>query len=322
MPALTWRSTIPTAYAIGANQADDFLVAINSMVTGNSGSADAYWEVANYSSASPKSVLLKRKDGSPGRIIFFGQQGGAPNAAAIYPSAGSSRLIVAYSKTSTSNTPDASFLTAAPLSATDYMRGIGAMLTDTNRTYRMYYIESSAGFILVALHFVQVFNSTTTQQCCYAMAGDLFAHKGGTNCPMLMSQGNGTAASWTAPETNAFISATITTTYSGGLICLVQFGGNIERAFRFDLPALAANMNDLRDDTESRMAFLPIRMTFQLWNPINSGLAGKLRQIAYGPQALQEAFIKDSSTDMVVAAGITPGVTALNDTMWITNVEV
>lgn len=322
MAALSWRFTVPTPFAIGTNTADDQLAAINSIVTANSGAAGAIWEVATYQSVSPKYVLLKRKDGSAGRIIYFGQQGGTPNAAAIRTGAGASRLIVAYSQSSTSNSADASWLSAAPLSAADYMPGICAALIETNVTQRWYYAECSAGVVMLTTKLLQTFNATPTVTCGYSIAGDLFVHKSGTNCPIIASQGNGTAAVWTAIDTNAIFSGTITTAYSGAQIALIRYGGNIERIFRFDLAAAAANLNDLRDDSDSRMAFLPIRFTFQLWNPLNSGLAGKLRQIAFGPQALQEAFLHSASTGEVVAAGLNQGVGALADTLWIVNVEV
>jgi hypothetical protein len=323
MAALTWRWVVPSAQTLNsATFANDLLAAINAVVTANSSAADAIWEVATYSSTSPRYVLLRRKDLSAGRITYFGQNGSTPNAAAITTGAGGSKVVVGYSASSTSNAHDASYLSAAPLSATDYLPAIACNVnTGTTESFQCYYGECSAGFLFVVLR--KTLAVTPTVGCYWGGAGDLFVDTSGAFLPCLISGGDSSSSSWTAATTLAYVDGTISASYSSsnpGL--LVRKDSLNYLGFRVFSPVAALNQISLLNDSSNTLHYLPVPI---ILSPLLTGrrsLGGKLRQIAYGPQALRETFYHDASTDVVVAHAICPHIAAVGDAMWVINREV
>jgi hypothetical protein len=322
MAALNWKWSIPTPFTIGQTTfANDYIAAINSMVTANSGASDAVWEVATYSSTSPRYVLLKRKDGSAGRISFFGQNGSTPNAAAIVSGVGASRVAVAYSATSASNSHDASYLSAAPLSAADYMPGIAFGVNfGVTDSIRMYYGEHSGGVVVCGIRRTQAISPTVA--CFYGGAGEHFVDPSGSFLPTLLSAGDSSPNSWIAASSLAYVNATVSLSYSAtqSTVFVRKNGVNLV-AFRKDLATLALNENLHLEDAESTMYFTPITCVFDP-NYGRRAFAGKLRQIAFGPQAVSETFLHDAATDNVVAHALAPHIAAIGDAMWFVNVEV
>jgi len=328
MAALTWRWTVPSDQTItSATYANDLLAAINAVVTANSGAADAIWEVATYQSTSPRYVLLRRKQGSPnppGRIIFFGQNGSTANANAIYPGAsGTNMVMIGYSPSSTSDTQDQSYLSGAPLTATDYLRAVPFNVNTgaTSESYRCYYGEHDSGFVFIVLRKQKAIAPSIG--AFFGAAGELFVDTNGTFLPALISSGNSQVSTWTAATSLAYVDGGISGSYSSSNPALIVLkDGVLFTGFRMFSPVAAANENALLLDSDSTVNFMPIPI---ILNPLRTGrtaITGRLRQIAYGPQALQETFLHDAATDVVTAHALCPAIAAVGDAMWFVNVEV
>lgn len=88
------------------------------------------WQIASYSSAAPVYLMLKRKDGSPGRLMFYG--GTTPlGATCIPPLTGqvtSGSIWMAYDPTFTADTPLGSYASVNPMSAAS---SLGVYLANT-----------------------------------------------------------------------------------------------------------------------------------------------------------------------------------------------
>jgi hypothetical protein len=91
------------------------------------------WQIASYSNVAPVHLMLKRKDGSPGRLMFYG--GTAPlNTTCILPIQGQNTttfIWVAYDPTFTADSPLGSYATVNPMSVAS---SLGTCLAHTQNT--------------------------------------------------------------------------------------------------------------------------------------------------------------------------------------------
>lgn len=283
MPAFSWNTPAASNQVIGANVSDDCLAAINAVVVANSGGVNAKWEVATYQSVSPRYVILRRKSGAAGRIVIFGQQGSTANAAATYSTPSANSLYVGYSKTSTSNTIDTSWLTGAPFSATDYMPGLRAMLLAA-ATWRVNYTEFTDGIYFA---FSEVSNGI------YIFgAGELAQDTAGAAISAVQGCGQTGLANWatTTAGAGSFVPANVgsdthNNTDSG---LLVRTGGANRLAYRgFVLgTGVAAKLVDTAGGIAN---FFPIPLVNSNINGTLTVL-GKMRQVGFGPLADRETL--------------------------------
>jgi len=258
-------------------QPDDYLVAINAVIVANSGGAGAKWEVALYNSSSPKYIILRRKNGDPGRIIIFGQNGSTPNAAATYGSPTASILYVGYSATSTVNTADASYLSGAPLAASDYMPGMRCM-PQAAATWRVNYAEHDDGVVIL-------FSETSNGLGSFG-AGELVEDLAAAPVSAVWGNGSGSGLQWATTNnlSGSLIPSAVgaDASYSStnaGL--LLRTGGVNRQAFRAQ--SLATGVAAKLDNLSGTIAyFLPILLVFHN-RDTTLNIAGKMRQIDFGP---------------------------------------
>lgn len=297
MTAFTWNIPAASDQVVGANNADDMLAAINAVVGAASSGGSASWEVATYQSTSPRYVILKRKSGAAGRIIIFGQQGSTPNAAAVTGSAGASMLYIGYSETSTSDTADASYLSAAPLSAGDYMPGIRCCIQATV-TWRVNYAEFADG--------VYFLFSNTAQGIGVFGAGSLLEDLTGTAIPAVMGSGSNGSTAWATTQSAAGSifpsqvgsSSSYTNTAAG---LLVRTSSTNRIAFR--VFALGTGVAAKLDDTSgTRCFYLPIHCVYHNSDGTLT-MVGKVRQVGFGPNCDRETTRTDASSPGVNAYG-------------------
>lgn len=119
----TWyRSTTVRTLAAAVSTPQALLAELNSFFTdcANEG-ASFRWQVASYQSTSPFYLVLKRKDASAGRVMFYGDSASSVSPSAQIAAGGfsgqSGNLHVCYDPTATTDTPSASYLSGNPWSA-------------------------------------------------------------------------------------------------------------------------------------------------------------------------------------------------------------
>lgn len=315
MAAFAWNVVAATDQVISSNIADDSLLAINTIVAANSSGPNAIWEVANYASTSPKSVLLKKKDGSPGRIIFFGQQGSTPNGAAVSGTATASVLYIGYSATSTVNTPDASFLSAAPLAATDYIPGTRCHCVAAG-TWRFSYAEFEDGFYLLVGSFT--FNGFGISG-----AGELIEDIEGNNVSATSCSGSSGSTAWatTVSNSGSLIPATIGASYSTGTEAglIARVNGANRSAYRAMVLASTSTLAKMHDTANNIPYFLPIHLVFNS-SDVTYAALGKMRQVAFGPACRRETVFTDP--DGISAHGHHSDIAPSQSGIWFVDLEV
>ena len=277
MAALTWNVPAASDQVIGSNNADDMLAAINTVFVANSGGGSASWEVVSYVSTSPRSVLLRRKSLAAGRIVIFGQQGSTPNAAACAGTASASVLYIGYSATSTSNTVDASYLSAAPLSASDYMPGVRCCAQST-ATWRVNYAEFADGVVIL-------FSNTSNGIGAFG-AGELIKDMSGTAVSTIFGNGSSGNTAWATSVSSsgslidAAVGASSYTSTNAGLF--VRISGANKQAMRCQSMSTASAITKLDNSGTTLMYSLPIYIVHSTTdNTLN--FVGKMRQIRFGP---------------------------------------
>ena len=316
MAAFAWRVTAASDVTLVTNIADETLAALNTLIVAQSASGSAKWEVVSYVSASPKSLLLRRKNGAAGRIVIFGQAGSTANAAAITGSAVASMLYIGYSPTSTSNTVDGSWLSGAPLSASDYMPGSRLSLLGAG-AWRFSYAEFSGGIYLI-------FTSSGVNGHGYFAAGEIVNDFDGNAVSAVLSTGSGNNAAWVSQITTnsvSLIPMVVSTSYSTNTdpLLLVRYDGANRVAFR--ATALAATtMQKLQDTANARMHFLPIALVFNS-SDVTYTLLGQLKQVGFGPNCLRETV---RNFDGVYAYGQCQDISLSNgsNALWFVDAEI
>lgn len=319
MPAFTWKRVLPTGdLTVTAGQIpDDWLGHINTAVTANSGASDASWEVANYSAVSPKHVLLRRKDGSAGRVMIFGENGATSVSAAVRNTS-TSALFIAFHPTSTANTPDANWTTSQPLTGTDYMLGVPTWQMTASTTWRLSYFDSPIG-----IYFCVTLGTTTGHGA--AAGGWLVEDLMGNGLPTILGTGTQTLPTDPFPPSSATagiippLQGNNTTAATQNRM-LVRFDGFDETIWRV-FSASSASFGKLRDSTNKRAFFFPIHMAYGT-NDLRLTICGKLRQVAFGPTTTRESSVESTGSPSVYAYGHAYHNATPVPAMWFTNFEV
>lgn len=259
MPLVTWYSG-PPAYRVtpSTNEENDILDALNSLIVANSASSSAYWEVVQYVSTSPRSLLLRRKNNAAGRIVIFGQNGSTPNAAAVRGTPTGSLHYIGYSPSSTTNAVN-SYLTGAPLPDSDYMPGLNCWAITVSTEYLLSYAEHADGIVLMA--------TTANSSVSFCGAGELIESASGTTYSSLLGIG--------FPGAPAADSS-----YASGQSAIVaRVSSSNKLIFRIFTAAMpTGQMHDL---ASHRAQYFPIWLCYNTTD--SAGVLGKLRQICYGP---------------------------------------
>lgn len=322
MAAFSWNIPAAANYTIGTNTPDDWLAAINAHFVANSGGGSAVWEVATYQSTSPRYIILRRKSLAAGRIIIFGQQGSTPNAAAVRATAAASRLYIGYSKTSTATTEDASYLSAAPLSASDYMEGVTIVPNTASITGRFTYAEALCG--------VHLLFSNTANGISIGSAGEIVADASGADVSAILGNGNNWATNWSTSTaaSGALIphgAAGGTNVDSGygatnpGMLCRIGSANHL--AFRLFMILNTVSATDLLDTGSLRAWFFPIAIIGNA-TYLADGIIGKLKQMAFGPPCLRETTWLLASTGLRNAWGFGYDTSVQINGLWFTEFEV
>jgi hypothetical protein len=274
--AFSWNIPAAADYVFTTNP-DDMLVAINAAFVANSGGGSASWEVALYNSSSPKYIILRRKSLAAGRIIIFGQNGSTPNAAAVTGSASASVLYVGYSASSTVNTADASYLSGAPLAASDYMPGLRCS-PQAAATWRVNYAEFADGVVILL--------SNTSNGVSAFGAGSLIEDLTATAVPTVWGSGSGGGTAWATTQTNsgAILPASVGSSASyapseAGLLIRQSSANKIcYRAFALGT-SVAAKLNN---PSATSCLFFPIYLVYHS-SDATLNVVGKMRQVGFGP---------------------------------------
>lgn len=314
MTAFAWRIPDATDQAISANAANDHLAAINAVVVANE--TGGHWEVASYSSSSPRSVVLRPQNGAPGRLIFFGEQGSTPHANAVSGSPTASVLYNGYSPSSTSNSPDASWIAGAPLSASDYMPGFRCMSLTSANTLRVNYAESEDCFYML-------FGGPTPGMA-VGGGGKLAMAQDGTLVDAVMGSGSSGSTGWATAVTAsgsifpAQVASSYTSTDAGLMI-----KNNSQNRFAYRAIALATGVSaKLLNTSDLRAHFHCVPLVFTS-TYAELTVAGKIRQVAFGPNCLRETRY---SAGGINAYGhqsiIDPSLIATATGLWFVDLEV
>lgn len=275
MPLVTWYSPTP-AYRVtpAANEENDILDALNSLIVASSSSASAYWEVVEYVNVSPRSLMLRRKNNAAGRILIFGQNGSTPNAAAVRGTAAASTLYIAYSASSTA-TNVSSYLTGAPLAASDYIPGVVWGPFTASQEYLLSYVEHTDGVFFGA--------SIANNSFFMCGAGEILEDISGTAISAIQGTGTTGASPWTTSgSSNAMIPGTpaADSSYTSSQAAIVAriSGANklLFRIFTFQAPA-----NQCHDLASHRAEYHPIWLCYNTTD--STAVFGKMRQVAFGP---------------------------------------
>jgi hypothetical protein len=315
MAAFTWRITPITSMTVAAPVANSILEAIRSKIDAHSSEPGAIWEVVAFSTSSPRYVLRRRKSGAPGRIILFGEAGAAPSASACRNSA-TSYVFMAFHPTSTANVPDASWLSAAPLSGANYIRGT-VVTGQAAYTGQINYAEFADGIV--------IFLSDPSAGISVAAAGEIIEKLDGTYLNAVLTTGDSFMGNWLNPssQTQALIDTFYSTdatnyvfTYPALFAAVTSPGGNqLFRLNRIDNPSA------LYATATAEHFLVPILITGNS-SQTPAGVVGKMRQIAFGFWSLLEMTWLDSTTGTLKAYGRGYNTGANMHGFWLTNIEV
>lgn len=186
-----YRSTTNTTGITTFDTPANALSVLNTFFTNcQAEGASFLWEIASYQSTSPRYLVLKRKDASAGRLMFFG--GDLPNAVQLGPSvsANTTTLYVGYDRLATTDTPTNAYTGATRVwggSAVNWMLGrsfgalsasasqLRAYCNSSNDTLAMFWTDNAAN----------VFRGFT-------IVGDWMRNEAGTACEAFVTIGNTT----------------------------------------------------------------------------------------------------------------------------------
>lgn len=300
--------------------AASFFTDLNTLVTSKSGDANFKWQVAGVNdSSAPYYLVLSRKDGSAGRILFVcWTSGPAGNNSAILDGAPTNNAIyVAWFPAGTANTP--SNLTASSGTIlgvdTNCTKVAGTGVANIYATSRQPFYFDSAEGVLIGTQ-----NPAQSISCCLA-AGDLIVD--GNDVAYGMS------GYW---QTYQFGTATgslvYTATKPNAGSTAEQIRSNAQASNNVFYGAFIANpwartnigsTDVLTDTSNSKVWFVPYPL---LSNVKGGGFGFKLRQMGWGPQN-QTAFAQYSITGPTVTATVFDATTTGNNgAMWCTNFKL
>lgn len=292
---ITWNLS-DEANKTGITINDLFADFINA-VTANAGHSHFKWEVASSNSTThPLYVVLKRKDGTKGRILFLGAVT-AIASAAVNPvlfdttSVSAGRMYIAYFPEATSNTPLNLTSNAGGIFDNDSKctkaAHVGVVSASYTAAIRLWYADSDAG-ILMCLQ------SNSSAGTAVSGAGDLVVDfVDDVVVPTAIGSGNSSSFgnfNQVATAATGYFDYSSIKVASGGSdrgihVYLPDVGAtNLSRAFiQSGWASIATASNSPMFNTAlSRALFIPIILV-QCAAP-EMELRYKLRQIAFGPQ--------------------------------------
>lgn len=300
---LTWyNSGLATKTGTAAsNLITDMVTLINS----KSGDANFSWAVASSSTAGPLYIVLKRKNGTPGRIllVIWATAPAGNNAAILDQSPPTNNLFIAFFPNGNVDTP--SNLTAA--SGTIMGDDTGAVKVQSMNVLTNTYTTSFQGFYFDSAEAAYFgFQNPASASCYFGGAGYLLVDSTDTEIAATFGAHNGVASNWGGTSTPLIPWSILPAPPAGGASACYRcnFGGTNRAYFAAWTPsgpwanqAVGANCI-LTDVSASKAYFVPNQL---LGQNKNEGFLLKARQIAYGPGALG-AFAFYQTTGPVVQA--------------------
>lgn len=324
-PLVTWLTSDSYVHGLSTASNPEKLTAIKNCVDANvlAHPTTAIWQVAASSIAvsGVNYLTLKRRDGSAGRIMIFGCTATAPNVNAV--SDASALMTVLYcgyamsptgSAADTPDAPIATFTTDQPYLY--WMRGCQASMNSSDYRY-ISYIESSAGIL-----FMLRSGSDNTSLESFG-AGDLLVDLADNPRPCSFGY-SGTVAY------NAAFDINVST---AGLLPAPNVGGYFEagltqrnatqwvsvNCYRAAGPlGLTTDSDRLYSEDLSQRYYLPI-MVFKRSSGVNArGIAGRMRQIAFGSYGTRGQVILEAGTAAKMATGWSGSVSIPVPCLWCT----
>lgn len=316
---IAWNIPAAANYTIGTNVPDDMLTAINAHFVANSGGGSAVWEVATFHNTSPQYIILRRKSLAAGRIIIFGQQGSTANAAATRATPNASHIYVGYSKTSTANTEDTSWLSGAPLSASDYIPACNSFPVTATVTWRLTYAECSAGVWLIA--------SVAASGLAVTGAGELIVDPSGADVSCISAAGTTYSTNWacqTGASGSIFNPVNGSDTYSGGnpgIVCRLSSANHLAYRAMILGTSVAQTPTNMFDPASLKAWYFPIPIICSS-TYLGDGVIGKFKQVAFGPMCLRETIWNLTGTGTRDAYGAGYDPTATMPGVWFTEFDI
>lgn len=299
------------------------------LVASKSGDANFKWEVASSNtSTNPFYLVLKRKDGSAGRIlhlIYTSTPAGFNPALWLGFSVEDNNFMYTFWH------PNATTDTPANLTASS-----GAVLgNDTGATG--FGFEQSVASIYAANLAPFYFDSaegicwgfgnpaaSTSNYPYFVAAGDLLVDASDVAYGCVASHGNqqvsahNNASQWSFKATGNLD----TPTSSNGFI-RSNYGGN-KKFYQGSLPSgwasqVAGTSDPLTDTTNQRAYFAPVQL---MSNTKGEGFVLKLRQIAHGPASTSDFQTYQTTGPVVVARQVNCNTGGLTGALWVTNIKI
>lgn len=324
---LTWHQGGGLANS-GSASDTQFFTDLKAMFDDKAADSDFKWEVASSNLGStPRQITLKRKDASDGRILIVMWDSSAPNNPSFANSTPNTGIpYIGYFPNGNVDTPSNLTSTSTPVMGDDtdsvmLANGYYRSSWYNGTTDRFYYMESDAGMVI----WVQ--NPASSGGYWFA-AGDLLVDENDDAFPTTMGSSSNSLSQWgttsAAVGWNSTITGPNTTDQQSYAHINSHCGGTPNTKFfcpvTYNFAATAPSTNMLRDNTNDKLYFLPIYV-----KPYGrgSGIVGKFRQLAVGPDA-SAPFESPNMTGPVVAAIVMDAYNggAMNGRPWATNFKV
>lgn len=282
-----YRSTTNTTGITTFDTAANSLSVLNTFFTACAAEGASFlWDVASYQSTSPRYLVLKRKDASAGRLMFFG--GDSPSATVLGQSttANTTSLYVGYDRTATADSPSTSYVTGRPFGGSvanwHLGRNFGA-LTATSSELRAYCNSSNN---TLAVFWTDAANNVFRG---WAIAGDWLRDEGGTAREALCAPGATTWANGLISEpmtaTLAAASSTqserYTTVYNSVSNEVVRVACNLTTAIM--CASTQATHNERMLSPGGYAKFMPFTFTVLSGGTVTENRLYSSRYIAWGP---------------------------------------
>lgn len=312
-PTLTWRPS--AVYAVSATTLAACLQALKDAVDAEvaANPSTAIWQVADFSSVNG-TLVLKRRTGAGGgnrRIMLFG--GAIPSGAATGGATGGvTTLYGGVAPTAGVDAPQQAFTAGAPFTTGVWVPG-GIISTTYTSAERVSYWESADGivvvwrratttaagntFVFAAGGIMSDVSDDTVIDCSFGSAGTLAA-----------------AAYGILSSANLLVPAGATPAASNAR-CQILYPGDLAASSAYRIHGMGTG-DSTRLKNGQQAYFLPMFMGRGGFNQ----LAGKLRQMAFGPAGILGQVLSTASG--VIAYGVGDRLDADVDVLWLTNFKV
>lgn len=282
-----YRSTTNTTGITTFDTPANALSVLNTFFTACAAEGASYlWTVASYQSTSPRYLVLKRKDATAGRLMFFG--GDSPSATVLGQSttANTTSLYVGYDRTATADSPSTSYVTGRPFGGSVANWHLGrnfGSLTATAGDLRSYCNSSNN---TLTVFWTDPVNNVFRG---WAIVGDWLRDEGGTAREGLTAAGASTYANGliSEPMSNALAAASstqsvqYTTVYNSVSNEVVRVACNLTTAIMCSSTQAVQNERLLSPGGYSK--FLPFTFTALSGGTIVENRLYSGRYIGWGP---------------------------------------